>query len=216
MKTVEFRNVSKRFHKGEYYFSRNDYLWALKDVSFSVDRGESVGVTGPNGSGKTTLMRLIAGITEPTSGKAAVNGRVVPLIRVEGALNFNLSVKENIYLLSAVFGIKRKNAKKIFDDIVDFAGVREMVDAQVLKLSHGMISRVSFSVAVHIDGGILLIDEVLAVGDTGFQEQCFKKLSELKRAGKTIFFVSNDTGSIKKICGRTIVMEGGRITSDGA
>lgn len=216
MKTIEFEKVSKRFHKGEYFFSKRDYLYALKDVSFSVDRGESVGITGPNGSGKTTLMRLIAGITEPTSGKVTINGRVVPLIRVEGALNFNLSVRENIYLLSAVFGIKKKSAKKIFDDIVDFAGIREMVDVQILKLSHGMISRVSFSIAVHIDGDILLIDEVLAVGDTGFQEQCFKKLSELKREGKTIFFVSNDAGSIKKICGRTIVMEGGRIISDGA
>jgi ABC-2 type transport system ATP-binding protein len=216
MKTVEFEKVSKRFHKSEYYFGRKDYLWALEDISFSVDRGESVGIAGPNGSGKTTLMRLIAGITEPTSGKVAVSGRVVPLIRVEGALNFNLSVRENIYLLSAVFGIKKKGAKKVFDDIVDFAGIREMVDMQILKLSHGMISRVSFSVAVHIDGDILLIDEVLAVGDTGFQEQCFRKLSELKNTGKTLFFVSNDIESIKRVCGRTIVMEGGRIASDGA
>ncbi|MBP6943964.1 MAG: ABC transporter ATP-binding protein [Candidatus Omnitrophica bacterium] len=216
MKAVEFEKVSKRFHKSEYYFSRRDYLWALKDISFSVGSGESVGITGPNGSGKTTLMRLIAGITEPTSGKVAVNGRVVPLIRVEGALNFNLSVRENIYLLSAVFGIRKKSAKKIFDDIVDFAGVEDMVDAQILKLSHGMISRVSFSIAAHIGGDILLIDEVLAVGDTGFQEQCFRKLAEMKNAGKTMFFVSNDIESIKKICGRTIVMDGGRIVSDGA
>ncbi|MDD5269976.1 MAG: ABC transporter ATP-binding protein [Candidatus Omnitrophica bacterium] len=216
MKTVEFENVGKRFHKSEYYFSRRDYLWALKDVSFSVGRGESVGITGPNGSGKTTLMRLIAGITEPTSGKVTVNGRVVPLIRVEGALNFNLSVRENIYLLSAVFGIRKKGAKKIFDDIVDFAGIRDMVDVQILKLSHGMISRVSFSIAAHIDGDILLIDEVLAVGDTGFQEQCFRKLAEIKYSGKTVFFVSNDVDSIRRICGRTIVMEGGSIVSDGA
>jgi len=216
MKAVEFEKACKRFHKSEYYFSRRDYLWALKDVSFSVGVGESVGITGPNGSGKTTLMRLIAGITEPTSGKAAVNGRVVPLIRVEGALNFNLSVRENIYLLSAVFGIRKKGAKKIFDDIVDFAGVKDMVDVQILKLSHGMISRVSFSIAAHIDGDILLIDEVLAVGDTGFQEQCFRKLAEMKNAGKTLFFVSNDIESIKRICGRTIVMEGGSIVSDGA
>ncbi len=216
MKAVEFEKVSKRFHKSEYFFGRRDYLRALDRVSFSVERGESVGVTGPNGSGKTTLMRLIAGITEPTSGKVTVSGRVVPLIRVEGALNFNLSVRENIYLLSAVFGIKKSGAKKIFDDIVDFAGVRDMVDVQILKLSHGMISRVSFSIAVHIDGDILLIDEVLAVGDTGFQEQCFRKLSELENTGKTLFFVSNDIESIRRACGRTIVMEGGRITSDGA
>lgn len=216
MKAVVFEKTCKRFHKSEYYFSRSDYLWALNDVSFSVDRGEAVGITGPNGSGKTTLMRLIAGITRPTSGSVAVNGRVVPLIRVEGALNFNLSARENISLLAAVFGIKKKAVRKIFGDIVDFAGIRDMLDMQILKLSHGMISRLSFSIAVHIDSDILLIDEVLAVGDSSFQEQCFKKLSELKKQGKTIFFVSNDIESIKKACGRVIVMESGRIVSDGA
>lgn len=216
MKAISFEKVCKRFHKSEYYFGREDYLWALRDVSFSVDRGEAVGIAGPNGSGKTTLMRLIAGITQPTNGRVTVNGRVVPLIRVEGALNFNLSARENISLLAAVFGIRRRAVKDLFDGIVSFAGIGDMLDMQTLKLSHGMLSRLSFSIAVHIDSDILLIDEVLAVGDSNFQEQCFNKLAELKGKGKTIFFVSNDIESIKRTCGRIMTMEGGRIVNDGA
>ncbi len=215
MKAIELKNISKRYHKREYYFSKSDFFWALKDVSFSVEKGETLGIIGPNGAGKTTLMRIISEITVPTEGELVVSGKVVPLITMEGALNLVLSARENMLLLTSALGIKRGMRKKIFQDILDFSGIADYVDMQVVKLSNGMVSRFAFSIATHVPSDILLIDEVLAVGDQEFQEKCFEKIRQFKKEGKTIIFISHDLESVKSICDRVIWLDKGKIAKEG-
>lgn len=215
MRIIELNRIFKRYHKREYYFSKKDFFWAIKDITFSVNKGEILGMIGPNGAGKTTLMRLISGITSPTRGNIRVEGKVVPLIRMEGALNSQLSARENMLLLTAALGVKRARRKKIFQDIVEFSGISEYMDMQVAKLSSGMISRFSFSIAVSAPSDILLIDEVLTVGDQSFQRQCFAKMDEFKKEGKTIIFVSHNMEGVKNICDRVIWLDRGRIVKEG-
>ncbi len=216
MNAIELKSVSKLYNKVDAGLLNRDLFWALSDVTFSVNKAETLGVIGPNGAGKSTLMRLISGVSSPTSGTINVSGRVVPLISIEGALQHILTGRENIFLLLAAFGIKRNSRKKLFDEIVEFAGISDHLDMQITKLSSGMCSRLSFSVAAHVPSEILLIDEILAVGDRDFQQKCLDKIREFKNEGKSMIFVSHDLDSIKTICDSAIWIDKGRILKNGA
>jgi lipopolysaccharide transport system ATP-binding protein len=216
MKTINLNKVSKQYRKREFFFGKKDLFWVLKEVDFSIEKGEAVGIIGSNGAGKTTLMRLISGITYPTEGKINITGKVVPLITVEGALNFILSARENMFLLTTALGVtNRKRRKEIFKQIIEFSGIGEYLDMQITKLSQGMISRLAFSIAAHVPCDVLLIDEVLAVGDQNFQNKCFKKIRQFKEKGKTIIFISHNMDDIKGICERVIWLDKGRLVKDG-
>jgi ABC-type polysaccharide/polyol phosphate transport system ATPase subunit len=158
MKIIELCEVHKRYNKNDSCLGKQDFFWALSGVSFSVDKGETVGVIGPNGAGKSTLMRLISGISSPTNGSVNVTGKVVPLISIEGALQYILTGRENVFLLLSAFGVKREARKKLFREIAEFSGISDSLDMQITKLSSGMCSRLSFSIAAHVPGEILLID----------------------------------------------------------
>jgi lipopolysaccharide transport system ATP-binding protein len=200
----------------DFFLGKKDLFWALKEIDFSIEKGEAVGIIGSNGAGKTTLMRLISGITFPTEGRIDIAGKVVPLITVEGALNFILSARENMFLLTTALGVtNRKRRKEIFKQIIEFSGIDEYLDMQITKLSQGMISRLAFSIAAHVPCDILLIDEVLAVGDQNFQNKCFNKIKQFKERGKTIIFISHNMDDIRNICERVIWLDKGRLIKDG-
>ena len=215
MKIIELYGVYKRYDKKDSPLGKHDFFWALSDVSFSINRGEAVGVIGPNGAGKSTLMKLISGISFPTKGRLSVIGKVVPLISIGGALHHVLTARENVILLSAAFGVRRNERRKIIDEIVKFSGISDYMDMQITKLSYGMHSRLSFSIAAHVPSDILLIDEVLAVGDQEFQQQCFRKIEQFKKDGKTIIFISHDLESVKKVCNKVIWLEKGSVIKYG-
>jgi ABC-type polysaccharide/polyol phosphate transport system ATPase subunit len=212
---IELCSVSKRYHAKERLFSKADYFWALRDVSFKVNRGEALGLIGANGAGKTTIMRLISGITIPTRGEVSVNGRVVPLISMEGAVNSALTCRENIYLLCGLFGLSISQIKAEFKHIYEFAGLEKFLDMPLKHFSSGMISRLSFSIAAHIPAEIILIDEVLATGDKDFQEKCFAKMDEYKKQNKTIIFCSHHMEEVKKISVEVIWLDKGVIVKKG-
>lgn len=215
MKSIDLNGVYKKYNKRATCLGKEDPLWALSDVSFSVEKGEILGIVGPNGAGKSTLMRLISGISFPTKGTIGVTGKVVPLISIEGALQYVLTGKENIFLLLAAFGVRRESRNKLSAEIAEFSGISDHLDMQITKLSSGMLSRLSFSIAAHVPSEILLIDEVLSVGDQDFQQKCFAKISQFKNEGKSMIFVSHDLKSIGDICGRVLWLDKGRIVMDG-
>ncbi|MFA5148956.1 MAG: ABC transporter ATP-binding protein [Candidatus Omnitrophota bacterium] len=215
MKSIDLNGVYKKYNKRDACLGKEDPLWALSDVSFSVEKGEVLGIIGPNGAGKSTLMRLISGISFPTRGTIGVTGKVVPLISIEGALQYVLTGNENIFLLLAAFGVKRRDKNKLSAEIAEFSGISDYLDMQITKLSSGMLSRLSFSIAAHVPSEILLIDEVLSVGDQDFQQKCFAKISQFKNEGKSMIFVSHDLNSIGDICGRVVWLDKGRIVMDG-
>jgi ABC-type polysaccharide/polyol phosphate transport system ATPase subunit len=216
MRVIKLKNIAKQYHKREYFLSKKDVFWALEDISFSVENGESVGIIGPNGAGKTTLMRIISGITLHTRGEVSISGKVVPLISIEGALNYVLTARENMLLLSTALGVEKSSQAEIFDKIIKFSAIEDYLDMQVFKLSSGMISRFAFSIAAHVPSDIILIDEVLAVGDQSFQKKCFKKIEEFKERGKTIIYISHDLRSMENICPRVLWVDEGKIIDDGA
>jgi ABC-type polysaccharide/polyol phosphate transport system ATPase subunit len=217
MKAINLENVSKQYHKKELFLGRKDLFWALKNINFTLEKGETVGVVGQNGAGKTTLMRLISGITIPTKGKVEINGRVVPLITVEGALNFILSAKENMFLLATALGVTdARERKRLFEEVIEFSGLGDYLDMQIVKYSQGMKSRLAFSIAAHVPSDILLIDEVLAVGDEEFQKKCLNKIMQFKNNKKTIIFISHNMNDIKNICDRTIWINKGEIIKDAS
>lgn len=189
--------------------------WALKDVSFDVEPGQILGIIGPNGAGKTTLLKILARITPPTEGRAIGRGRVVSLLEVGFGFHPNLSGRENIFLNAAIYGIPRSHVLKKFDQIVDFADVREYIDAPLRFYSSGMYLRLAFSVAVNIEPDILLADEVLAVGDLNFQERCLQRVQEAGEAGMTVLFVSHDMAAITRLCHRVIWLNAGQIVKSG-
>ncbi len=215
MKSIDLKSVYKKYNKRDSCLGKEDPLWALSDVSFSVEKGEIVGIIGPNGAGKSTLMRLISGISFPTKGTIDVDGKVVPLISIEGALQYILTGRENIFLLLAAFGVKNAARKDLSVKIAEFSGISDSLDMQITKLSFGMLSRLSFSIAAHVPSEILLIDEVLSVGDQDFQQKCFSKISQFKNEGKSMLFISHDLKSIGDICSRVIWLDKGRIVDDG-
>jgi lipopolysaccharide transport system ATP-binding protein len=192
----------------------NDF-WALRDISFSVGSGEVVGIVGQNGAGKSTLLKIMSRITEPTSGEVTYMGRVGSLLEVGTGFHPELSGRDNIFLNGAILGMSRREIARRFDEIVAFAEVDTFIDVPVKRYSSGMYLRLAFAVSAHLETDILLIDEVLAVGDARFQQKCLSRMDEVARGGRTVLFVSHNLTSIKGLCKRTLVLDAGRLTADG-
>jgi lipopolysaccharide transport system ATP-binding protein len=193
----------------------DDHIWALKDVSFEIKQGEVVGIIGRNGAGKTTLLKILSRITEPTDGRAVIRGRVGSLLEVGTGFHPELTGRENIYLNGAILGMRIAQIGRKFDEIVDFAEIEKFIDTPVKRYSSGMYVRLAFAVAAHLEPEILLVDEVLAVGDAAFQKKCIGKIGDVVKEGRTVLFVSHNMGAIKFLCTRTILFENGRICLDG-
>ncbi|SFR86404.1 ABC-2 type transport system ATP-binding protein [Agromyces sp. CF514] len=219
--------VSKRFvlHKDKslkdrvLYFrhresSKSDF-WALRDVDFELGLGETVGIIGHNGSGKSTLLKVVGGIIDATSGHVYRRGRVAALLELGAGFHPDLSGRENVYLNAAILGMSTADTDKVFDDIVDFSGIGEFIDSQVKFYSSGMYVRLAFAVAVHSDPDLLLVDEVLAVGDEPFQQKCMAKIRQFQREGRSILLVSHSAEQVAEVCSRTIVLDGGSVVHDG-
>jgi lipopolysaccharide transport system ATP-binding protein len=190
-------------------------LWALKDVSFEIKRGEVVGVIGRNGAGKTTLLKILSRITEPTEGYAEINGRVGSLLEVGTGFHPELTGRENIYLNGTILGMKKKEIDRRFDEIVSFAEVGKFIDTPVKHYSSGMHMRLAFAVASHLETEILLIDEVLAVGDAAFQRKCLGKMDEMTQRGRTVLFVSHNLAAIRSLCKNVFLLSDGRLLFSG-
>src|SRR5215213_3877278 len=194
-----------------------DVLHALVDLSFSIGQGEAVGFIGHNGAGKSTLLKILSRITEPTRGSAVVRGRVGSLLEVGTGFHPELTGRENIYLNGAVLGMTRKEIVRRFDEIVEFADVERFLDTPVKRYSSGMYVRLAFAVAAHLNPDILIVDEVLAVGDAAFQAKCLGRMQQVARdEGRTVLFVSHNMAAVNSLCTRGLFMEGGRVTLDGS
>ncbi len=211
---VAVRSVAHLVGAGERTSVRQD-IWALRDVSFDVSTGEVLGVLGPNGAGKSTLLSILARITEPTEGSAEIDGRVSSLLEVGTGFHPELSGRDNVFLNGAILGMSRAETADKFDEIVDFSGVREFIDIPVKRYSTGMYVRLAFAVAAHLDPEILLLDEVLSVGDRSFQDKCLRRIEEITRSGRTVLFVSHDVNSVARLCSRAIVLRGGTVEYSG-
>jgi lipopolysaccharide transport system ATP-binding protein len=195
---------------------KNEEFWALKDVSFNVEKGEVIGIIGRNGAGKSTLLKILSQITPPTTGEIRINGRVGSLLEVGTGFHQELSGRENIFLNGAILGMKRNDIVKKFDEIVEFAGIEKFLDTPVKYYSSGMYVRLAFSVAAHMEPDVLIIDEVLAVGDADFQKKCLGKMDEItKKEGRTILFVSHNMEAIQGLCKRCVLLENGEIIKEG-
>ncbi|MGE5691680.1 MAG: polysaccharide ABC transporter ATP-binding protein [Pseudomonadota bacterium] len=194
---------------------RHEEIWALKDVSFEVAEGEVVGVIGRNGAGKSTLLKVLTRITAPTTGRAEIRGRVGSLLEVGTGFHPELTGRENVYLNGAVLGMRRREIERKFDDIVEFSGIAQFLDTPVKRYSSGMYVRLAFSVAAHLEPEILLVDEVLAVGDAEFQRRCLGRMEDLGQSGRTVIFVSHNMQTIAQLCDRAILMERGSAVLDG-
>lgn len=187
------------------------YIWSLKDVSFTIQQGQVMGIIGPNGAGKTTLLKILSRITPPTAGWAKVRGRVASLLEVGTGFHPELTGRENIYLNGAILNMTRAEIARKFDAIVDFAGVEPFIDTPVKRYSSGMYMRLAFSVAAHLDPEILLVDEVLAVGDVAFQEKCLGQMRSVAKGGRTVLFISHNMQAIRTLCSQAILLQEGRI-----
>jgi lipopolysaccharide transport system ATP-binding protein len=196
--------------------TEEEILWALKDVSFEVERGEVLGIIGRNGAGKSTLLKVLSRITEPTEGQAIINGRVGSLLEVGTGFHPELTGRENIYLNGAILGMTRAEIDRKFDEIVDFSGVERFIDTPVKRYSSGMYVRLAFAVAAHLDPEILLIDEVLSVGDAAFQKKCLGKMEDVSHQGRTVLFVSHNMAAVRSLCGRGILLNNGRVSGSGS
>ncbi|HET6646993.1 MAG TPA: ABC transporter ATP-binding protein, partial [Pyrinomonadaceae bacterium] len=190
-------------------------FWALDDVSFEVKRGEVVGIIGRNGAGKSTLLKILSRITKPTRGEAQIHGRVGSLLEVGTGFHPELTGRENIYLNAAILGMRKTEVERKFDEIIAFAEVEKFIDTPVKRYSSGMYVRLAFAVAAHLEPEILLVDEVLAVGDAQFQKKCLGKIGEVAQGGRTVLFVSHNMGAIRNLCSRGIWLEEGRIVDQG-
>ncbi len=190
-------------------------IWALDDVSFTVEQGEVLGVIGPNGAGKSTLLKILTRITTPTRGSAEIRGRVGSLLEVGTGFHGELTGRENVYLNGAILGMTRREINRKLPDIVEFSGVAKFIDTPVKRYSSGMYVRLAFSVAAHLEPEILLVDEVLAVGDAEFQRRCLGRMEELSRHGRTVLFVSHQMQVLARLCDRAILLREGRVVQDG-
>jgi lipopolysaccharide transport system ATP-binding protein len=229
---LEFRNVHKKFRKGERTDSLRDFIpkilknafaspksedlmkdefWAVKDVSFEVRRGEALGIIGPNGAGKSTILKLLSGIIRPNQGKIVVNGRLSALIEVGAGFHPDLTGRENIYLNGAILGMKKREIDDKFDDIVGFSELSEFVDTPVKRYSSGMYARLGFSVAAHVNPEILLVDEVLSVGDFTFQHKCLTRMKDIVNNGTSVIFISHHIPSIINLCPKAILLNKGEV-----
>lgn len=211
---VPRRLIQAAFRRGE-TSSKPQHIWALRDLNLDVRRGEVLGIIGRNGSGKTTLLKVLSRITEPTTGRVELRGRVGSLLEVGSGFHPELSGRENILLNGAILGMKRVELKQKFDEIVAFSEVEKFLDTPVKRYSSGMYVRLAFAVAAHLEPEILLIDEVLAVGDVAFQRRCLGKMGEIARGGRTVVFVSHNLAAIESFCTRAVVIEEGQMIFDG-
>ncbi|HZQ05159.1 MAG TPA: polysaccharide ABC transporter ATP-binding protein [Anaerolineae bacterium] len=194
--------------------TEEEILWALRDVSFEVEQGEVLGIIGRNGAGKSTLLKILSRITDPTEGRAILNGRVGALLEVGTGFHPELTGRENIYLSASILGMNRREITRKIDEIIDFAGIEKFIDTPVKRYSSGMNVRLGFSVAAHLEPEILIIDEVLAVGDIAFQFKCIDKMEAITREGRTVLFVSHSMSTISRMCNRVILLDKGRIAKD--
>lgn len=202
--------ANDRTQKGD-----SDYVWALKDIDFKVEQGQAVGIIGRNGAGKSTLLKLLSRVTKPTTGTIKYKGRIASLLEVGTGFHPEMTGRENIYLNGAILGMTRKEIKRKFDEIVDFAGVERYIDTPVKRYSSGMYVRLAFAVAAHLESEILIVDEVLAVGDAEFQKKCLGKMGDVtKGEGRTILFVSHNIGAVKELCTHGILMNNGGLLLD--
>lgn len=191
-------------------------FWALQDCSFKIEEGDRLALIGKNGAGKSTLLKVLSRITEPTSGRIKIRGRVSSLLEVGTGFHPELTGRENIFLNGAILGMTSEEIKKKFDEIVSFADIEKFLDTPVKRYSSGMYARLGFSIAAHLDPDILIVDEVLAVGDSSFQEKCLKRLGELGKSGRTVLFVSHDISNVLNLCNKGIYLVKGRVESEGA
>jgi len=224
---IEIDNLSKRFviRKDKSLKERlvnfrrsnlhKDDFWALRDVSVTIESGSTIGLIGPNGSGKSTLLKMIGGILQPTTGTVSLRGRVAALLELGAGFHPDLTGRENVYLNASLQGLTRKETDGYFDAIVDFSGIERFIDTQVKFYSSGMYVRLAFAVAVHVDPDILLVDEVLAVGDEPFQRKCMDRIRSFQHEGRTIVFVTHGLDTVAEICDRAVVLESGRVIADG-
>jgi len=234
---LEVQNISKKFkiyHNKQPYLSLRDTIvdaikhpskvfqteteefWALKDVSFTVNEGESIGIIGKNGAGKSTLLKILSRITPPTKGKITLRGRVASLLEVGTGFHPELTGRENVYFNGAILGMKRSEIKRKFDEIVAFAGVEKFIDTPLKHYSSGMQLRLAFAVAAFLEAEILVVDEVLAVGDAEFQKKCLGKMEDVtKKEGRTVLFVSHNMGAVQNLCSRGILLDKGQLIFDG-
>ena len=192
------------------------HLWALKDVSFEVAEGDVVGIVGRNGAGKSTLLKVLSRITEPTSGRAVLHGRVGALLEVGTGFHPELSGRENIFLNGAILGMRKAEIQRRFDEIVEFADVERFLDTPVKRYSSGMYVRLAFAVAAHLEPEVLVVDEVLAVGDAAFQRKCLGKMGDVARSGRTVLFVSHNMAAVEALCTRGILLDAGAVVHDGS
>ncbi len=195
--------------------TRHEHFHALSDVSFTVRRGEAIGLMGRNGSGKSTLLQVIAGILKPTSGRVITRGRVAPLIELGVGFHPELTGEENVYLNASLYGFRNKDVRGRFDDIVEFSELAHFIDTPVKNYSSGMYMRLAFAIAVHLEPDILLADEILAVGDAAFQEKCHDKIASLRRNGMSIVLVSHNEQQVRDFCNSFVRLDGGRVVETG-
>ena len=232
--TIELEEVSKRYFLGQHHGmgvtlrsvihdavrrrgrrALKDEIWPLRDINLEVGEGEVLGVVGRNGAGKSTLLKVVCRITEPTSGVSRTRGRVGALLEVGTGFHVELTGRENVFLSGAILGMGRRQIQRRLDDIVSFANVEPFMDTPMKRFSTGMQLRLGFAVAAHLDAEILIIDEVLAVGDTEFQRKCLARMEDVKRSGRTILFVSHNLDAVLRLCPNSIWLEGGRIVASG-
>jgi lipopolysaccharide transport system ATP-binding protein len=206
--------ATRRLTGREHHHHRRE-IWALKDVSFDVAEGEVLGVIGRNGAGKSTLLRVLTRITSPTEGRAEIRGRVGSLLEVGTGFHPELTGRENIYLNGSILGMKRREIRGRLDEIVEFSGIEKFIDTPVKRYSSGMYVRLAFSVAAHLEPQILLVDEVLAVGDAEFQRRCLGRMEDFSQSGRTVLFVSHNMQAIAQLCDRAILLDGGEVQLDG-
>jgi lipopolysaccharide transport system ATP-binding protein len=233
---LEFDGVWKKFKRGEIHDSLRDLIpaftkalfsgngsgeledrefWAVQDLSFQVRKGEALGIIGANGAGKSTTLKLLSRILRPDRGRIAARGRISALIEVGAGFHQDLTGRENVYLNGCILGMSRREITRKFDEIVEFAGIGEAIDTPVKRYSSGMYARLGFAVAAHVDADILLVDEVLSVGDMQFQEKCFERMRRVVRQGTTVIFVSHNLQAVQMLCPRAMLMKAGRVAATG-
>jgi lipopolysaccharide transport system ATP-binding protein len=195
--------------------SRETDFWALRDISFEVEPGEVLGIVGRNGAGKSTLLKILSRIIKPTAGEVDMYGRSGSLLEIGTGFHPDLTGRENVFLNGAIIGMKRAEIKTKFDEIIAFAGVEQFLDVPIKYYSTGMYLRLAFAVAAHLEPDILILDEVMAVGDAAFQKKCLAKMKEVSREGRTVLFVSHDLMSVKQMCGRALLIESGKLLDVG-
>jgi len=215
MLTSSLKSPLRKLRKLGGTASEDERFWALKDLSFNVEQGEVLGIIGRNGAGKSTLLKVLSRITAPTEGRVVTRGRVASLLEVGTGFHPELTGRENIYLNGAILGMARAEIDRQFDEIVAFAEIDKFLDTPVKRYSSGMYIRLAFSVAAHLETDILIVDEVLAVGDQTFQKKCLGKMGDVGRTGKTVLFVSHNMGAVNSLCSRCIVLGGGKLLFDG-